>query len=83
MVVNILLPFSFAWGVMASQAKLKARALELYQGYPRLEENQVTRQMRWQLFGQGGSGVVNSAQRQQGLIHLVTYAWREVAIAVL
>jgi len=70
MVVNVLLPFSFAWGVRTSQAGLKDRALELYRGYPRLEENQVTRQMRRQLFGQGGFGVVNSAQRQQGLIHL-------------
>jgi len=70
MVVNVLLPFSFAWGVRTSQAGLKDRALELYRGYPRLEENQVTRQMRQQLFGQGGFGVVNSAQRQQGLIHL-------------
>ena len=61
MVVNVLLPFSFAWGVRTSQSELKDRALELYRGYPRLEENQVTRQMRQQLFGQGGFGMVNSA----------------------
>ena len=70
MVVNVLLPFSFAWGVRTSQAGLKDHAIELYRNYPQLEENQVTRRMRRQLFCQGGLGVVNSAQRQQGLIHL-------------
>jgi len=70
MVVNVLLPFSFAWGERTSQAGLRERALELYRNYPPLEENQITRQMRRQLFGGGGVGVVNSAQRQQGLIHL-------------
>lgn len=64
MVVNILLPFSFVW----EEGELKEHALELYRSYPLLEENQITRQMSRQLFAR--SGMVNSARRQQGLIHL-------------
>lgn len=70
MVVNVLLPFSFAWGERESQGELKDQALELYRNYPKLEENQITRQMSRQLFGREGYGLMNSARRQQGLIHL-------------
>lgn len=66
MVVNILLPFSFAW----AQGEPREHALELYRSYPLLEENQITRQMSKQLFAGTRYGVVNSARRQQGLIHL-------------
>lgn len=64
MVVNVLLPFSFVW----ADGQLREHALELYRNYPPLEENQITRQMSRQLVI--GSGVVSSARRQQGLIHL-------------
>ncbi|MBE0415700.1 MAG: DUF2851 family protein [Dehalococcoidia bacterium] len=64
MAVNILLPFSFAW----DEGELREHALALYRNYPRLEENRITSQMRRQLFM--GCGVVNSARRQQGLLHL-------------
>jgi len=64
MVVNVLLPFSFAW----ADGQLRDHALELYRNYPPLEENQITRQMSRQLLV--GFAVVNSATRQQGLIHL-------------
>jgi len=68
--LNVVLPFSFAWGEMESQPVLREHTLELYRNYPKLEENQVTRQMQRQLFGEEGTTVVNSARRQQGLIHL-------------
>lgn len=64
MVVNVLLPFSFAW----ADGPLGEHAIELYRTYPRLDENQITREMRIQLLV--GSRVVNSARRQQGLVHL-------------
>jgi len=70
MVVNVVLPFSFAWGERESQPELRDRALELYRNYPELEENQITRQMRRQLFAEEGAMVVSSARRQQGLIHI-------------
>jgi len=64
MVVNVILPFSFAW----ADEQLREHALELYRNYPPLEENKITRQMSRQLIM--GFRVVNSARRQQGLIHL-------------
>ena len=70
MVVNVVLPFSFAWGETKLQPELREHTFELYRSYPKLEENQVTRQMQRQLFSEEVTKVVNSARRQQGLIHL-------------
>ncbi|MFQ6121857.1 MAG: DUF2851 family protein [Dehalococcoidales bacterium] len=67
-VVNVLLPFAFAWGKSTSQLKLAQKALDLYCSYPRLAANTIERHMRNQLGL--SSNLVNSAQRQQGLIHL-------------
>jgi len=67
-VVNVLLPFTFAWGKVTSQPELEKKALELYRSYPKLEVNTVERHMIDQL-GLDTS-LVNSARRQQGLIHI-------------
>jgi len=67
-VVNVLLPFTFAWGKFTSQLKLARKALDLYCRYPRLTVNTIERHMRSQLGLSSNS--VNSAQRQQGLIHI-------------
>ena len=67
-VVNVLLPFAFAWGKFNSQRELAKKALDLYCGYPRLTVNAVERHMRSQLRLSGN--FINSAQRQQGLIHI-------------
>jgi len=67
-VVNVLLPFTFAWSQLTSQPELQKKALDLYHYYPRLAVNAVERHMRNQ-FGLHSS-LVNSAQRQQGLIHI-------------
>jgi hypothetical protein len=66
MVVNIVLPFSFALG--GARSKLGMYALELFQSYPKLGENQVTRQMARQIHM--GPRLINSARRQQGVIHI-------------
>ncbi len=67
-VVNVLLPLASAWGKLAGQPELENNAVDLYHCYPRLVENSVERHMRNQL-GLSRS-LVNSAQRQQGLIHI-------------
>ena len=67
-VVNVLLPFTFAWSQLTSQPELQAKALDLYHCYPRIATNAVERHMTNQ-FGLHSS-LVNSAQRQQGLIHI-------------
>jgi len=67
-IVNVLLPFTFAWSKVSTQPELERKALELYHGYPRLAVNSVERHMRNQLGL--SSSLVNSARRQQGLIHI-------------
>ncbi|MBU2608332.1 MAG: DUF2851 family protein [Chloroflexi bacterium] len=66
-VVNVLLPFTFAWGRLNSQRGLKKKSLELYKSYPRLVTNSVEQHMLSQLGF--NSRLVDSARRQQGLIH--------------
>ena len=81
-IVNVLLPFTFAWSQSTRQPALGERAIDLYRHYPRLTVNSVERQMTKQL-GLAGSlansapyqkgldtRLVNSASRQQGLIHI-------------
>lgn len=68
MVVNVLLPFTFAWGRFTSRSGLERQALDLYHCYPKLVANSIERHMTGQL---GLSRrLVNSARRQQGLIHI-------------
>ena len=67
-VVNVLLSFTLAWSRVNSQPELKRKALDLYHRYPKLAVNSVERHMSHQLGL--SSKLVNSAQRQQGLIHI-------------
>jgi len=72
-VINIVLPFVFAWARAGSNRRLSRRVMELYRSYPRAGEYGATRELEGLLLGVGGgnaSGVVNSARRQQGLLHL-------------
>jgi hypothetical protein len=67
-VVNVLLPFAVAWGQTASRPKLAEKASEIYRQHPVLAENSLEKHMKRQL---GISRcLVNSARRQQGLIHV-------------
>ena len=67
-VVTIILPFTFAWGKTTCHTELASKALNLYCSYPKLAVNTIERHMSKQL-GLNGQ-LVNSAQRQQGLIHI-------------
>jgi hypothetical protein len=67
-VVNVLLPFTYAWGQVNTRTELKKKVLDLYRHYPRLPENSVERHMVEQL-GLSDS-LINSARYQQGLIHI-------------
>lgn len=66
--VNVLLPFTFAWSQFTSQPELQRKASDLYHHYPKLAVNSVERHMTDQL--RLSSSLVNSARRQQGLIHI-------------
>ncbi len=67
-IVNVLLPFTLAWSKVTSQSELEKKALDLYHHCPKLAVNSVERHMRNQL--RLSSNLVNSARRQQGLIHI-------------
>jgi len=73
--VNVLLPFTFAWSNLNSQPEVGRRAFDLYCGYPRLGVNTIERHMINQLGL--NSQLVNSAQRQQGLIHIYNTLCRQ------
>lgn len=66
--VNVLLPFTLAWSQFTSQLELEKKAFDLYRRHPKLAVNSVERHMAAQL-GLSRS-LINSAQRQQGLIHI-------------
>ena len=65
-VVNVVLPFLYAWGLLRPQAVLMKCARQLYRQYPKLASNTMERHMKSQL-GLGNS-VLDSAVRQQGLL---------------
>ena len=67
-VINVLLPFVYTWGKENGEIELAEKAFNLFRSYPPVETNTVERHMKTQ-FGLKNPQV-NSAQRQQGLLHL-------------
>jgi len=67
-IINVLLPFTLAWSKLTSQPELEQKSLALYHHYPKLTVNTIEKHMKAQLGV--SSSLVNSAQRQQGLIHI-------------
>ncbi|MEE9248771.1 MAG: DUF2851 family protein, partial [Dehalococcoidia bacterium] len=70
MAVNVVLPFFWALGQWRSDPLLCDACLRLFGRVPGGRGNRVTRQMALQLFEDEGPEIINSARRQQGLIHL-------------
>jgi len=66
MAVNVALPFCHAWSGRGDESE----AMALYGRFPKLQANEITREMAERLMPPEWSGVVNSARRQQGLLHL-------------
>jgi hypothetical protein len=67
-IVNVLLPFTFAWSEASSCPETGAAAIRHFRSFPRSGENSLERHMsrQWRT----GRDVINSAARQQGLIHV-------------
>ena len=63
--VNAVLPL-----LHSMDAGAESPYLELYRRFPKLQGNEVVREMVEQLLPEAGRGGVNSARRQQGLLHL-------------
>jgi hypothetical protein len=68
MIINIILPFLLAWAGSHSQPELAERSLIMYRQHPALEVNSIQRHMSAQLAIPSKS--LNSACRQQGLLHI-------------
>ena len=69
-VINIVLPFALAWAETNAQKETKQHVFQLYRNYPKSSENQITRYLSRLFWNEGKSSSINSAQRQQGMIHL-------------
>jgi hypothetical protein len=67
-VVNALLPFTAAWGRIISRPELSKKAAYFYLHYPPPASNTLDRHMCRQL--NIDAKLINSARRQQGLLHL-------------
>jgi len=68
-IVNVVLPFCFAWAHVSGQEWLRDVCLGLYQNHPGLEENWITRHMKAKVLG-NSAAKMDSARQQQGLIQL-------------
>ena len=68
--VNAALPFVHALAAVRRDTALRDAALALYRSAPRLEDNDVTREMRAVLSLEERGIMVRTARRQQGLHHL-------------
>jgi hypothetical protein len=66
--INVLLPFVYTWGQADGQPDFAEKAFALYCQYPDVETNTVERHMRAQFALK--PALVDSARRQQGLLHL-------------
>ena len=64
--VNVVLPFSHA----IEGGDSNTDALTLYKKFPKLQANEITREMAEQLLPTEWADVVSTARRQQGLIHI-------------
>jgi hypothetical protein len=68
-IVNVVLPFCFAWGQTSGQDWLGGLSVALYHNHPVLEENWITRHIKAKVLGDGAAKM-DSAHQQQGLIQL-------------
>ena len=66
--VNVLLPFLHADAELHGDEKLGEAALEAFSSAPKLQENEITREMR--RLCQFDNSVKLTGRRQQGLIHI-------------
>ncbi|MCL5074173.1 MAG: DUF2851 family protein [Chloroflexi bacterium] len=67
--INTILPWAFAYGQFAADDALTIKAIALYRIHPKSAPNAITRYMAEEILGLTGS-LINSARRQQGLLHI-------------
>ncbi len=72
-VINIILPVLLAYAKETEDSQLMIHMLQIYQQYPKTTENSVTKKMSSMLFNRDNLIIkksINTAAKQQGLIHL-------------
>ena len=71
-VINIVLPVLLAYANEIDDSLLKTNLLQFFQIYPKVSSNSLIKKMSQQLFGEikQATQYLNTAARQQGLIHL-------------
>ena len=68
--VNAVLPFLHAARPKGDATAQDSEYLRLFRDYPKLPDNEITREMASQLFPAEWRGLASNARRQQGLLHL-------------
>lgn len=78
--VNVLLPFAAAYGELCDEPQLVRGAHHLYRLHPKLSDNAIAKEMLEQILGaaepqvrSAATKLVNTAQRQQGLLHIYAH----------
>lgn len=70
-VINVLMPFFYARAHLLGDGNLKRRISDIYCSFPPGQDNEITREVKALLMVSNVCRpVVNSARRQQGLIHM-------------
>jgi len=67
-IINVVLPATLAYS-----QKLQDIITKVYNGYPALQDNKITRYFAGRVLREKYHSIINSASRQQGLIHI--YKW--------
>lgn len=81
-IVNVVLPFLIALAETQKNEGLNQNVRNIYQSFPRLGENQITRFLSELYWNGKNTRIVNSAKRQQGMIHLYKTFCQEQRCAV-
>ena len=70
MAVNVVLPFLHCYADIDVSASLRRRSVDLYRSFPKLQDNDIVREMNRLMGDTAAAKYVTNARRQQGLIHL-------------
>ena len=70
MAVNVVLPFLHAYSGFKRSPRLRRECVQLYQEFPALADNEITREMTRVLGHKAGRVEITGARRQQGLMHM-------------
>ncbi|MGH2541684.1 MAG: DUF2851 family protein [Ardenticatenaceae bacterium] len=82
MAVNVVLPCFHAYARIRKSEALRRRSVEIYEAFPKLQDNEITREMR-RLLPALSANRISTARQQQGLIQLYKEVTRSASAAAL